>query len=382
MDFTQWALTPVSGATEVEVILVEPNQYLSQSLTDLTQNNQDFISNFSTALQYAFGMNGQNSDGATPYILGINAQSNNPATTNPGAPPSLVPTYIGFGTSSNPADDGLSTINYQILGGADPLARVPKTGDGSVVYVTDTLVTNNDYSGSLLFSDSAFYTPMVLAPIQSAFGVPASKWTRSGTTSSVTDSAKGVVEFTLEKVIAGEGLKQKVTMDYTNTCTVQVSGNTITISGSFYQRQDITIDLVVLTGEIPFHWWMWCTVSFKQQITLSIDNQNQLVFNMGEMTTSTDGPYQDQNFGGALVNAVSDAFDVLSLGYFDPMDTALNSLATSLQRSLQGSAAGMNNGLTASMSGNFISPTGDVFFMNAPRFNDELDLLMDVTYRV
>ncbi|WP_120626160.1 hypothetical protein [Corallococcus sicarius] len=289
VDFTQWALKPVAGSTQVDVILVEPNQYLSQSLTSLTQNNQDFTSSFSNALQYAFGMNGQNTDGATPYILGINAQSNHPATTNPGAPPSLVPTYIGFGTSANATDDGLSTLNYQVLGGDNPQARVPKKGDGSVVYVTDTLVTNNNYSGSLLFAESAFFEPLVFQPIQQAFGSAPSLWKSQGTTMTVTDSAH-VTELDNEQTVLGEGLKQKVTMDATRNCTVTVSGNTINISGSFYQRQDITISMVVLTAEIPFHWWMWCTVSFQQQITLAIDSNNQLVFNMGPMTTTTDGP--------------------------------------------------------------------------------------------
>ena len=381
VDFTQWALKPVDGSTQVDVILVEPNQYLSQSLTSLTQNNQDFISNFSTALQYAFGMNGQNTDGATPYILGINAQSNHPATTNPGAPPSLVPTYIGFGASANATDEGLDTLNYQVLAGDNSQARVPRTGDGSVVYVTDTLVTNNDYSGSLLFAKSAFFEPLVLQPIQQAFGAAPSLWTTQGTTMTVTDSGH-IVELNNEQTILGEGLKQKVTMDSTQTCTVTVSGNTINISGSYYQRQDITISLIVLTEEIPFHWWMWCTVSFQQQITLAVDAQNQLVFNMGPMTTTTDGPHEDENFGGELVNAVSEAFEVLSMGYFDPMEDALDTATNALAGGLQSRVAGMNTNLTAGMASNFISPTGDVFFLNAPRFNGDLDLLMDVTYRV
>ncbi|RKH42279.1 hypothetical protein D7X12_16170 [Corallococcus sicarius] len=93
-------------------------------------------------------------------------------------------------------------------------------------------------------------------------------------------------------------------------------------------------------------------------------------------------PHEDENFGGDLVNAVSQAFSVLSLGYFDPMEDALDTATNALAAGMQSRVAGMNANLTASMVSNFISPTGGVFFLNAPRFNSDLDLLMDVTYRV
>lgn len=385
VDYTQWALQPVDGATQVDVILVEPNQYLSESLTELTQQNQDFIANFSTALQYAFGMNGQNSAGATPYILGINAQSKNPVSSDPGQPPSLVPTWIGFGTSFNANTDGLSTLNYQVLGGTNPQARVPEANDGSVIYVTSTLVTDNAYSGAMLFAEDTLFTPFVFSPIQQAVGIT-SGWsttsTATTTTMTATQAQNGVVELDEDHTWAGEGIRQKVTEDTSNTCTVQVSGNTITISGSCYQRQDITIDMVVATKPIPFHWWQWCTVSYTQTITVTVTDNNQLMFVAGTMTTSTDGPKKDQNLGGTMMDAVSSALNVLTLGYFDPMNDALDSMANGIKNSLQAKVNSMNANLTGGVSGNFISPTGDVFFMSGPRFDTELNLLLDVTYRV
>ncbi|MEZ4473926.1 MAG: hypothetical protein R3F60_24685 [bacterium] len=385
VDFTQWSLVPVAGSTTVDLILVEPCQYLSESLDDLVKDNQDFSSNFSTALQYAFGVNGQNTEGATPYILGISAQSTNPALSNPGAPPSLVPTYIGFGTSANPTTDGLSTLNYQILGGTDPEARVPRTGDGSAMYITSTLVTTQGYSGAVIFSEDTLFTPFVFQPIQDAMGIH-NGWstTTSGTTTTLqgTVSQNGIVEVNEDDTWAGEGIRQKVTMDTSTSCTITVSGPMITVTGSCYQRQDIEIDLVVIGQEIPFRWWQWCTVSFSQTITLSVDKNNQLVFSSAPMTTSTAGPYNDQNLGGTITNDISSILNVLTFGYFDPMNDALDKDAQALAASLNNKVASMNTNLTGGMSTNFISPTGDVFLLNDPRFDGALNLTMDVTYRV
>lgn len=389
VDFTQWALTaPTMDATvstlAIPTVPGQPIQLFSETLSDLVDNSLDFRTAFSSALQYAFGMNGENTAGATPYIIGINATSNDPAQSNPDDAPSLVPTWIGYGAIANPDKAGWSTINYQVLGGTDPEARVPRNGDGSMVYITTPLVSSDSFSGSLGFSADTFFTPFVLEPIQQSIPISGT-WTRSGNTFSISDAPSGATTLydsgdTLVKW--GEGEHAIVTENHDYQCTMTVDGDTISLSGSMYQRQDIKIYLVVATLDtICFHWWYWTTITFSQQITMSIDSDNQLVFQLGAIEQTEDGPHDDENFGGSMVDAVSSLFSTIFNDLPSVSDT-MNAMMQGLSSGLSQRINHMNSNLTGAMASNFISPTGDVFFMNAPRFDDQLELFMDVTYRV
>lgn len=383
VDFTEWTLTAPAGTTEVNVTLVDPKVLLSQSLDDLVFGNPDFRTAFSTTLRYVFGVDGQNQDGRTPYILGINAASKDPGQSDPQAEPSLVPTWIGYGATSNPDNAGWSTINYQLLGGPDPDSRVPRTGDGATKYVTTPMVSSDDYSGTLAFAKDEFFTPFVLEPIQEAVGIKGT-WSQSGMTFSVRDQVNGKTIYDTGDtyVIFGEGEHGVVTKDYDYRCTITIDGNTISLSGSLYQRQDYNVYTVFLTKDtIRFHWWYYAKITFSQTITMSVDSNNQLIFTASAMQTSTDGPHKDENFGGSIVSGVTEVFSFL-LGCVPSVSDIMTQSMNAMTSQMTSQVAHMNSNLTSGMAKNFISPTGGVFLMNGPRFDDALDLFMDVTYRV
>ena len=379
VDFTQWQLSAPAGDPDVSVILIEPNQLLRQPLSQLTKENQDFAKDFSSALQYAFGVDGKNPRGHTPYIIGVNASSNDPAQSNPGQPASLVPTYIGYGTSRNPTDATLSTINYQILGGDDSANRIPTNSDGTTAFITAPMVASNDYSGRLMFAQQSFFDPFVLDPIKQAANTGAA-WTQDGMTFSSSKKKDHVVDLDESHTTLGTGYQQKVTHDIDYQYQVQVIGDKVLVDSTLYKRQDITITVKTVGIPIPFHWWLKYTVNVHQEITMSIDS-NQLVFHV-ETTQTDDGPHDDHNFGAELMEWMDDVFKTLSAGYFSPLQDNLEKLADASALSVKNVASRLNNGLVSSMSGNFISPTGSIFALKGPRYNDELDLLMDITYRI
>jgi thiamine pyrophosphokinase len=60
----------------------------------------------------------------------------------------------------------------------------------------------------------------------------------------------------------------------------------------------------------------------------------------------------------------------------------MDAIGKSIGAALTNTALALNQNIAAGLKNNFISPTGLVFSLNAPRYNDEFDLQMDVTYRV
>lgn len=396
-DFTQWSTTapPTSTSVSGASINTATNTF-SVSTTTLAKLEEDpsFLTEVSVALQYAFGV-GSTYDGnpaSTPYIIGVTVTSTNPAQTDPNSTPILVPTSVGFSSLLNAADSGLSVLNYQVMGGGSTNPTQPAPSVGT------SFVTTNDYSGELLFSQATFFTPEVFNPLVKALTsehAPTPNWQQSGTkftyqtTYSWTVSSTPPPDNWLKT-----GTYQVVTQKESPNYTISVSGNTVNVSGSLSITQQLSATLEVLSIEIPVVWSVTCSSTFSQVLTLAVGgNGYDLVVNQSQATFTepVNGSIESNNWEAGLSSFVIDAALVaINLLFPTPMLLKMLNPATYMTKtvhSIIGAAfnqlgAQLNEDLTGSATGNFISPTGDVFLLNGPRFNDTLDLQMDVTYSV
>ncbi|WP_141620786.1 hypothetical protein [Myxococcus sp. AB036A] len=396
-DFTQWSTTapPTSTAVTGASIDTASNTF-SVSTTTLAQlvGDPGFLTEVSVALQYAFGV-GATYDGnpsSTPYIIGVTVTSSNPAQTDPDSTPLLVPTSVGFSSLRNTADSGLSVLNYQVMGGgnANPIQPAPSVGTN--------FVTSNDYSGELLFSEDVFFRPEIFNPLVQALTsvhAPPASWRQNGMTFTYQTSYEWLVRSTPppdNRVKTGTYMK--VTQKESPNYTIAVSGNTVNVSGSLSITQKLAATLEVLSIEIPLVWSVTCQTSFSQALTLAVGgNGYDLVVNHSQATFSkpVNGPLESNNWEAGLSSfVVQTAWAIIDqlfptsklIQELNPARYTVDVVHAQINNTFNKLNSQLNKGLTGGATGNFISPTGAVFLLNAPRFNDALALQMDVTYGV
>lgn len=388
-DFTQWNLKDPAGTLGGNVTGLTINSDGSyavgtEPLSQLLSNDPNFSTELSTNLQYVFGVQGENTAGSNPYIVGVNITSSNPDNSNPTQPPSLVPTYIGYSTTPSSSAQGLSTINYQVLGGDNSESRVPKNNDGTVENVSTNFVQGNDFSGEILFSRSAFFDPFILNTIQNQLNTGAS-WSQDDNSTSWSSQYQNSQNlYHHDGTHLDSGPIEDVTQDDNNTYSIQVSDSKIVVSGTFQRTTTIRIEWkgVPCFGAV-FRWWKDASLSWSIEIDMYIDTNGQLAFqttpNIPQQATVS-ATQQDE--GAKIAGVVMKVLGGLSGLYFDPIGQAMSQLGQDLSQQLSSYANTLNPNLAQGMKNNFISPTGKVFLLNGPRFNDELDLQMDITYDV
>ncbi|WP_163780250.1 hypothetical protein [Myxococcus vastator] len=396
-DFTQWSTTAPPSSTSVTGASVNTaSNTFSISTTTLAQLEEDpgFLTEVSIALQYAFGV-GSNYDGnpaSTPYIIGVTATSTNPAQTAPSSTPILVPTSVGFSSLLNTADSGLSVLNYQVMGGGNTNPNQPAPSVGT------NFVTTNNYSGELLFSEATFFTPELFNPLVVALTsehAPTPSWRQSGTNFTYQTTYSWTVSSTPPPDNwLKTGTYQVVTQKESPNYTIAVSGNTVNVTGSLSITQQLSATLEVFSIEIPIVWSVTCSSTFSQVLTLAVGgNGYDLVVNQSQATFSepVNGPIESNNWEAGLSSFVIEAaLAAISLLFptptlmqmLNPASYMTKTVHSNIGNAFNQLSAQLNKDLTGSATSNFISPTGDVFLLNAPRFNDTLDLQMDVTYSV
>jgi hypothetical protein len=395
VDFTQWDLTDPAGAmggklTAMSVSAMGAYSVATVDLNTVLHNDPTFSSTFSSNLQYAFGLGGKNTQGSSPYIVGVNVSSLNPQTTNPDQPPSLVPTYIGYSTVPNSSDATLSALVYQVLGGTDFADRVPKNNDGTVMNVSTNLIRNNDFSGELLFARAVFFDPKILNPIMQGLNqvsqrlspTSALQWTQNGRTWSGTYSGEVRIGHD-EKSVAGTGAVVDAYQDLTETYTIEVTDSAVNVTGSVQMTVRLEGSGEVFTGKLPpAKWWKDASLDWSSSITMSIDSNQQLQFaqrsNIPQATVSD----LHENGGAKGLDIFSEMMEAFQGKFLNPIQSSMDAIGNSIGAALTNTALALNQNIAAGLKNNFISPTGLVFSLNAPRYNDEFDLQMDVTYRV
>lgn len=395
-DFTQWSTTAPPASTMVSGASINAGSgTFSISTVPLSQLEEDpsFLTEVSVALQYAFGV-GSTYDGnpaSTPYIIGITATSTNPAQSNPGDVPILVPTSVGFTALLNAADGGLSVLNYQTMGGGG-------TNTGNPV-VTTNFVTSNDYSGELLFSESTFFTPQIFNPLVAALTsdhAPTPQWQQQSATTFayVTTYSWTVSSTPPPDNWLKTGTYQVVTQQENPNYKIVVNGSTVTASGTLTVTQQLAATLVVFSIDIPVVWSVTCSSTFSQTLTMQTTGGGyELAVNQPPATFSepVNGPVVANNWEAGLSSFVIEAAEaIISLVFpmsflmksLDPATYMTKTAHANIDNAFNALNSQLNKNLTGGATANFIAPTGTVFLLNAPRFNDTLDLQMDVTYSV
>ncbi|MES2940361.1 MAG: hypothetical protein V4864_21960 [Pseudomonadota bacterium] len=396
-DFTQWSTTAPPSSTMVSGASIDTaTGTFSISTVALSQLEEDpsFLTEVSVALQYAFGVGStyDNNPASTPYIIGITATSTNPAQSNPDDVAILVPTSVGFTALLDSADSGLSVLNYQVMGGGTSNPTQPAPA------VATNFVTSNDYSGELLFSEATFFTPQIFNPLVVALTsdhAPTPNWQQSGSTFTYNTNYSWTISSTPPPDNwLKTGTYQVVTQEENPNYKIVVAGSTVTASGTLTVTQQLAATLVVLSINIPVVWSVTCSSTFSQVLTMEVTgNGSELSVNQpnATFTEPVNGPVVANNWEAGLSSFVIDAAEAI-IDLLFPMSFLMKSLDpstymtqtahTSIDNAFNQLNRQLNTNLTGGATGNFIAPTGTVFLLNAPRFNNTLDLQMDVTYSV
>lgn len=390
VDFTQWSVSQpqheeANEDTTVNMMNVNSHTYAATPLSTLQQNS-DFTLAFTSNLENAFGLGPQDNVGATPYIININAAAIKPSQNSIVLQPSLVPSYIAYGAIYNSTDPELSTINYQIMGGDNGPANAPSNDDDSIPYVTDRVVNSTDYSGSMLYNDNVLFTPYLLNPIKQSLN-PGGSWSQNG---NIRTSTNNFTNYPLgydgeKTTFLGTGYLQRVIESNYNNYTITTYANKMSISASMTQVSTIEITPMLLgwnMGNVDFTWTQTYSVQMTQDITWSINNNNELVFSTSNPVTTSQGPTQTENFLGNMTEAISDLFGILSFNYFDPVEGMLDDQKTDITNSVGDEVANIGAGLSSGFSSNFISPTGQVFLLANPVLDNESNFRLNVTYDI
>ncbi len=397
-DFTQWSTTAPPSSTMVSGASINTaSGTFSISTMPLSQLEEDpsFLTEVSVALQYAFGV-GSTYDGnpaSTPYIIGITATSTNPAQSNPGDVAILVPTSVAFTALLDAADGGLSVLNYQTMGGGTSNPTQPPPP------VATNFVTTNNYSGELLFSEATFFTPQIFNPLVAALtseNAPTPSWQQNGLTFTYATNYSWTVSSTPPPDNwLKTGSYQVVTQKENPNYKIVVSGSTVTASGTLTITQQLAVTVQVFGFiDVPIVWSVTCSSTFSQVLTMQVTgNGYELAVDQPNATFSTpqNGAVEANNWEAGLSSAVIDAvlaiIDLLFpmpalMKMLDPATYMTQTAHTNIDNAFSQLNSQLNKNLTGGATGNFISPTGSVFLLNAPRFNNTLDLQMDVTYSV
>jgi hypothetical protein len=139
-----------------------------------------------------------------------------------------------------------------------------------------------------------------------------------------------------------------------------------------------------LIQDIVCNWVKKGTVSWSSTVSLYVTATGQLAFKASNAFPSPDITESKDDLSKAIEFAdnLNKIFRSLDGQYFTTIDEAMTQLGNSINDSLTGLENSVSQQITSSLQNNFISPTGQVFFFNNPRLNEELDLQMDLTYRV
>lgn len=402
VDFTQWDLRDPAkglGSTVSVVALGGQGGYTVRDgikLAELTEQDPQLSTELSTNLQYVFGVKGENPAGRTPYILGVAVARSKPGPTiypGPGssvpasAAASLVPAWIGYSSNRNPDDAGLSTINYEVLGGKDQNveARIPRNADKSIRHLATPLVSSNDFSGTLLFARSIFFDAYFAAPIQAALQSGAPWRQDKNVFSSMFHEQKQLdhERDVTDTVILGKyGYDADVTQEDTHTYTITVAGSRVTVEVHLHRRVQLKAKLYISYGDLDFQWRRDFTGSTQATFDVHVDQDAQLRFKVGEPAALQIAMTEDKSSLASAADKLLGALETIAMKNFNPAAQTLNELAAKASSSFQRHADALKQLAIQSSHTHFIPPTGQVFLLNHPRYNDELDLQMDVTYSV
>jgi hypothetical protein len=383
-NFSQWNLLDPVGSLGNQVTGLGINTdgsyaVATLSVSELANNDPDFASAFSTNLQYTFAQGGKNTAGKTPFIIALTGNSTDPAKTDIDLPPSLVATYIGYSCTPNAKDPGLAAFNYQVLCGDKPETRIPKNNDSTIINITTDFIENNNFSGTLLFSENAFFKPFVLERLINALDTRA-PWIQPNTSTFTSNYRNKNKIYDAKSVHLGAGIHKYVTQEDNNTYSIQVIKNQIYLSGTF--ARTITLDLWTVLADhdtVQFTWKKTGQLNWSDSITLITDAQSQLIFKSQPIFQPIQiGPTQ-KDYGADIYDHIVNALESLGVTFFPLLAADLHS---ALANGLQNEGKFLNNSLLEGTRNNFISPTGKKFLFNNPRFNEELDLKMDITYSI
>ncbi len=388
VDFTQWDLKDPARGLGTTVALAVPNDdgkyafRLDVPLADLTEQDPQFSIELSANLQDIFGVQGKNPAGSTPYILGVTVAQTKPAD---GPAPNLVPTWIGYSSNPNAQDPGLSTVNYEVLGGENPERRVPRNPDNSVRHLATALVSSNDFSGTLLFARSAFFDPLVRTPVETALATGAS-WQQAGTNFASNFHEKKNIDHerdvTDTKIFGKYGYNADVTQEDTHAYTLKVDGSRVTVRVDLHRRVRLEAKLYVSYGDLDFWWQRDFTGSTEAVFEAYVDTDQQIRFKVTPPPDIRINMTEDKNSLSDAADKFLGALETIAMRNFNPAAETLGDLAARAVANFRQHADALQALAVRSSHTHFISPTGQVFLLNCPRYDGELNLMTDVTYSV
>ncbi|MEO6037785.1 MAG: hypothetical protein ABIQ93_05170, partial [Saprospiraceae bacterium] len=165
-----------------------------------------------------------------------------------------------------------------------------------------------------------------------------------------------------------------------------VNGSQIVLTGNYYYALYWAMRIPAVPASVNGFGEVMgdMTAAFTKTLTIGVNAQNNgLQATLDAPTpTITKNPTHATNAGGQFDKALLDFESTISLGALPSLDSAFDAQENAIAGYFQNQITAINDSLLKGMQSNFISPTGGVFDMANPRFNEAFDLLLDITYRV
>ncbi|NJK32494.1 MAG: hypothetical protein HC927_08825 [Deltaproteobacteria bacterium] len=327
----------------------------------------------------------------TPYILGYPIQSTNPVGTLP-ALPTFAPVSCEFSDTPNPwnyasgpapSTIGLSTINYLMM----TEGVTPPTSSSRFSFDFNW-VNDNQFQGVFAIQNDLFRTGyvynLVLPILRASLGVPDStQWVCS-------TNGSGEYTYTLTYTtypyadqnggkgkIVGQDWPDNIYEELVETTYCQVTlskGTQVVLNGTgyFYARGD----LYEYPLGIKMHdGWFTSQLDYSFSVALNAgqDGTIQAAFNYTPQPVSTD----------QWENILFKAYDWLVGWFADTLTDMENDQNSKLTSSMQSASSNLQTQTTAALgqlSTTILLPNGDVFFYKNMSYDDQMNVLMNVSY--
>ncbi|MCB0703966.1 MAG: hypothetical protein KDC34_01595 [Saprospiraceae bacterium] len=381
-DFAEIDLIkPNQSNSNIDILELEDANVVQVSASEIFDNNSDFSLAFSRSIRYAFGFQDKNIYGRTPYVLGLSISNQN---INDKLTPTLQPTYIAMATTPNPANSGLSAVNFEILGGVNPESRIPKVNN-EVVHISEKFITDNNFSGKIILSNKAFVEDFIIPRIVDAFGTSVSSWSYSNKKWSYSFSESGVVDKESKDTMGG---LTRFTHDLSKSFKIILTQNqSISIEGEINKTIKGVLSMFTSNQEkavFKFSSHRDGKYTFKMNLSVQITDNNlvSLVHSTPETTEFLSDIIHD-NAGTSIIEGLAELFrKMIDDDNLTTLQKNLSNFSNSIVDDIKSNINAASDKLKDNFRLPFIPPTGDVFLYKNPKFNENHDLKIDLTYNV
>jgi hypothetical protein len=156
----------------------------------------------------------------------------------------------------------------------------------------------------------------------------------------------------------------------------------VTVSISLYTHVEMSATVYIGFTDLDFKWSRDFTGSTQATLETYVDTDERIRFKVTQPPDIAIQMSEHKNDLGGAAEKFLGALEQIARRNFDPVQETLGNRARDVVASFRQHADDLKQLGVQSSHAHFISPTGQVFLLDNPSYDGELNLRMDVTYSV